>query len=584
MSAQARQDASLARYAASVGGHHYNWAEPTTPGFTPWTKRSRRNAAWLERHCYVPDGPKAGERLVLTDHQNEKLRRIYRNEDALPRTVILSEARKNAKTAFASFIVLLHTMGPEARQFQQVVTAARVKDQAALTYEYCANSILCSPTLAPVVDLQDTQKKYRVKDIRTTYKALSKDAKAQLGKSPAVAIHDELGQVEGPMDPLYQNIETAMKAHAQPMSVIVSTQAPKDGDLLSVLIDNAINHPREDVVLFLSTAPLEPENGVPEDGKAPEQWASPPDPSYPYSERALRAANPEAGILCNLDDLRREALNAQQMPSLDAGYRNLTLNQRIVQVATFIAKPVWNACASPGLVLPGSDIDLWLGLDLSEVGDLTALAAVWETQEVITLPEGHALLPAGATQLSVKILNCWAESFLPADGIKERSKRDRVQYDVWAKQGLLTLVPGKAIDEDWIAENRVLPLWGRHKVRMAGFDRWGFKGFRKALKRAGMSEHTLETKWAPIGMGTATMTPVLKELEGRLLNRTLRHPNNPVLTMGAANVVVVGDAEARRPSKRTSRARIDPFVAVAIATGAWLATPATNPDVGIHLL
>jgi phage terminase large subunit-like protein len=560
----ARLQEGLARYQTRVDGRPYSWQAPTAPGWTEWTPRSLRNAMWLEAHCYVPDGPRAGERLRLTDHQLEKLRRIYRLSDRLPRRVILSEARKNAKTAFASFIVLLHTVGPEAKPFQQVVTAARVKEQAALTYDYCVNSILSSPTLAPVVDCVDTQKRFQVKQIRTTYKALSKDAKAQLGKSPAVCIHDELGQVEGPVDELYNNLETAMKAHASPMSVIVSTQAPKDGDLLSIIIDDAIKNPSEEVVLFLSTAPMEAEEGVPEDGKGPEQWAVPPDTSYPYSDAALLSANPEAGVLCNMEELRRDAANARRMPSLDASYRNLTLNQRIEQAATFIPRPVWNSCADPSLVLPTDGRPVFLGLDLSEVGDLTALAAVWEDD--------------------VRRLCCWAEGFLPEHGIRERSLRDRTPYDVWAKGGQLTLVPGKAIDEDWMAERRVLPLWNSLKVQKAGFDRWGFKAFRKALKRAGMSEHTLESKWEPVGMGTATMTPVLKELETRLLNRTLRHPNLPVLNMAASNVVVSGDAEARRPSKRSSRARIDPFVAVAIAVAAWLSSPRPTTHAGIRLL
>lgn len=585
---------ALARYQARNPAP-YDWRLPTAPGWSEWTPRSLRNARWLEQHCYVPDGPKAGDRLRLTDHQLEKLRRIYRRPDKLPRRVILSEARKNAKTAFASFIVLLHTVGPEAKPFQQVVTAARVKEQAALTYDYCVNSILSSPTLAPVVDCVDTQKRFQVKGIRTTYKALSRDAKAQLGKSPAVCIHDELGQVEGPVDELYNNLETAMKAHDTPMSVIVSTQSPKDGDLLSLLIDDAIATPSEESVLFLSRAPMEPEEGVSEEGKPPEQWAIPPDPGYPYSEAALLAANPEAGILCNLDELRRDAADAQRMPSKDASYRNLTLNQRIDQVATFIARPVWNSCADPSLVIP-TDRPVFLGLDLSEVGDLTALAAVWEESEPGTVDQANPKFTGKPGQgpgangepefirVPRTILCCWAEGFLPAHQIRERSLRDRTPYDVWAREGTLTLVPGQAIDEDWIAEERVLPMWGKYKVKKAGFDRWGFKAFRKALKAAGMSEHTLETKWEAVGMGTATMTPVLKELETRILNRTLRHPNIPVLNMAASNVVVVGDAEARRPSKRTSRARIDPFVAVAIATAAWLSSPRSAPTVGIRLL
>ena len=570
-----RQDEALRRYQERVGGKQWDWHEPKAPGWTPWSERSRRNVRWLEANAYVPDGPKAGERLRLTDHQMEKIRRIYRREDKLPRVVVLSEARKNAKTGFASFVVLLHTMGPEARPFQQVVTAARVKDQAGITFDYCVNSIQCSATLSPVVDIRKQRKEFEVRRIGTIYKALSRDAKAQLGKSPAVAIHDELGQVEGPVDELYNNIETAMKAHQEPMSIIVSTQAPKDGDLLSLVIDDIVNNPREDAVLFLSTAPMEPEEGVEEPGVPPEQWAIPPDPSYPYSEAALLLANPEAGILCNLVELRRDAANASRMPSLDASYRNLTLNQRIDQVATFISKPVWNGCGDSSLVLPADkSTRVFLGLDLSEVGDLTALAACWESWVPIA--------PGAAEQISM--LNFWVEAFLPAHEIRERSRRDRVPYDVWAEKGLLTLVPGKAIDEDWVCRNRVWPLWQRLNVAKAGFDRWGFKTFRKALKAAGMADSTIDTKWEPIGMGTASMTPIIKELETRLLNRTMRHAMQPVLTMAAANAVVSGDAEARRFSKRSSRARIDPLMALAISLGAWLSTPRVKTSVGLHLI
>jgi phage terminase large subunit-like protein len=556
-----RQEDALRRY-QEKNPTPWSWEFPEQPGWTPWSARSRRNVRWLEANCYVPDGPKAGQRLRLTDHQMEKVRRLYLHEDRLPRVVVFSEARKNAKTATASFIVLLHTLGPEAKPFQQVVTAARVREQAAITFDYCVNSIQCSPTLSPVVDVRKQKKEFEVHRIGTIYRALSKDAKANLGKSPAVVIHDELGQVEGPVDELYNNVETAMKAHMSPMTIIVSTQAPKDGDLLSLIIDDIIKNPRPTAVLFLSTAPSEPEEGVEEPGRPPEQWAVKPDPTYPYSEAAILAANPEAGILCNIEELRRDADNARRMPSLDASYRNLTLNQRVDRVSTFISRPIWNSCGQPGLLPPPKETRVWLGLDLSEVGDLTALGMVWED---------------GAN------LCIWAEGFLPEVGIRERSRRDRVPYDVWAKQGLLTLVPGNAIDEDWVAKERVLPLWGAHTIVKAGYDRWGFRGFRKALRRANMTEHTLETKWEPVGMGTATMTPVLKELEGRLLNRTLRHGLQPVLTMAASNVVVAGDAEARRPSKRTSRARIDPIVAVMIALAAWLATPHRRPP-EIHLL
>jgi hypothetical protein len=73
----------------------------------------------------------------------------------------------------------------------------------------------------------------------TTYRALSADATTAYGLSPVLAIHDELGQVVGPRSELYDAIETAMSAHAEPLSIVISTQAPSDADLLSTPIRDA---------------------------------------------------------------------------------------------------------------------------------------------------------------------------------------------------------------------------------------------------------------------------------------------------------------------------------------------------------
>lgn len=552
----------------------------------PWSARARRNVKWLEAHAYVPDGPKAGQPVVLTQHQRNQFRCIYQWDHKLPRHFICSEARKNAKTAKASLIVLLHTMGPEAKRFQQVVTTARVKDQAAVTYEYCANSITASPTLAPVVDLVDNKKEFKVREIGTKYKALSKEAKTKLGSSPAVAIHDEVGAIEGPTDKLVDAIETGMKAHDSPFSVWISTQAANDGDLLSLLIDDALSRPDDqDVILFLSTADKAREEGVPERGKRPEEWKFPPDPKYPFSEEALLAANPEAGILCNIEELRKDAQKAQRLPSFEPAYRNLTLNQRVRQEALFVPRPLWNVRARPGLTLPSKAVGIYLGLDLSSVGDLTALGACWEDPEErveCEIPNPRAALKGEpfTIRVNVPVLNLWSQAWLPAHEIGERALRDKVPYDVWAKSGAIQLVPGRAISYPFVAQY-VRSLWNTNKILGAGFDRWGWPHFKDALNFAGLSETTLEEKWFPIGMGSASMTPIMRELETRFLAGSFNQPNNPVLNMCAGNTAQKGPDNARSMEKKHPRARIDAFMAVAIAVGAWLqsARPKSTPEI-----
>jgi hypothetical protein len=86
-----------------------------------------------------------------------------------------------------------------------------------------------------------------------------------------LTIHDELGQVKGPRSELYDALETATAAQEEPLSIVISTQAPTDNDLLSILIDDAkAGHDRR-TVLRLDTAP---------------------DKLDPFTKAAIKAANP----------------------------------------------------------------------------------------------------------------------------------------------------------------------------------------------------------------------------------------------------------------------------------------------------
>src|SRR3546814_4918140 len=81
-----------------------------------------------------------------------------------------------------------------------------------------------------------------------------------LFRSPVFTVHDELGQVRGPRSELYEALETASGAHEDPLSVVISTQAPTDADLLSILIDDATKgaDPKVKLALFTSDPEADP--------------------------------------------------------------------------------------------------------------------------------------------------------------------------------------------------------------------------------------------------------------------------------------------------------------------------------------
>lgn len=146
--------------------------------------RGQRNIAWIEAHCFIPEGKFTGKPVKLTQVQKRWIRGIY---DTPTRTFILSIARKNAKTAFSAFLLLLHLCGPEFRRNSQLYSAAQSRDQAAILFSLAAKIVRMSPDLNGVVTIRDTAKQLLCPELGTVYRALSADASTAYGLSPVLA-------------------------------------------------------------------------------------------------------------------------------------------------------------------------------------------------------------------------------------------------------------------------------------------------------------------------------------------------------------------------------------------------------------
>jgi phage terminase large subunit-like protein len=226
------------------------------PGHKGDKSRAGRNIRWIEKHCYIPKGPDVGQPVKLRPWQKEEVVKIY-NNPAGTRTAIISMGCKNAKTALASFLLLLHLCGPEAKINSQLFSDAQSKDHAAVIFALAAKIVRISPTLRSVVKIRDTIKQLFCAGRGTLYRALSAEASTAYGLSPAFIVHDELGQCKGPRSDLYEALETATGTQEAPLSVIISTQAPSDADLLSLLIDDALAGYDPRVTCSLHTAPID---------------------------------------------------------------------------------------------------------------------------------------------------------------------------------------------------------------------------------------------------------------------------------------------------------------------------------------
>ena len=473
---------------------------------------------WIERCCRIPEGAFVGQSVVLRPWQRKIVCGIY---DSPTRRAIVSFGRKNAKTTLAAFLLLAHLVGPRHRRNSQLFSAAQSRDQAAVLFALAAKIVRMSPELSPYVGIRDTAKQLYCHELGTVYRALSAEASTAYGLSPAFVVHDELGQVRGPRSELYEALETAAGAQAEPLSVVISTQAPTDADMLSVLIDDAKRglDPKTKLFLFSADEKLDP-----------------------FGAKAMKQANPALGDFLNATEVAEQAAAAKRMPSRESSYRNLILNQRISQVSPFIPRAVWERCAGEVDEDAFLGPEVFLGLDLSARNDLTALAMVAKLGET-----WHAKV----------------EFFAPALGMTDRATRDRAPYDLWRDQGWITAVGGASVDYEAVAQ-RLCELCDEHRIVAIAYDRWRIDVLKAELSRIGRELPLVE--W---GQGFRDMSPALDVLEGELLNGTLRHGGNPVLTWCAMSAVATRDpAGNRKLDKSKATGRIDGMVALAMAMGA----------------
>ena len=76
----------------------------------------------------------------------------------------------------------------------------------------------------------------------------------------------------------------------------------------------------------------------------------------------------------NVREVMAMAADAKRMPARESAFRNLVLNQRVEAEDPFLAREIWMACAGEPADLKGREV--YAGLDLSEVNDLTALVLI----------------------------------------------------------------------------------------------------------------------------------------------------------------------------------------------------------------
>lgn len=435
--------------------------------------------------------------------------------------------RKNAKSQSLSCVGSYELMA-FGENASEVYCAATKKDQA---------KIVWSETEAMLRECKELKGKYRVAyntiyhdKSGSTMRALSKeDKKTGDGFNPQCGVIDEYHAHE--TTEIYDVIDSGMGARPQPLLMIITTAGHElnnpcyrvEYDLVARILDP--NHPYENDQYFAMVNELDKddEGELVDDVKDPACWekANPIAASYPEGRKYIAdRLNIAFEVPEKMTDVLTKNFNVW-VNAREHGYMNL-------------AK--WAACkvdAMPDL----TGKECYIGVDLSTKIDLTSVGFIF---------------PLDGGKFVVL-----SHSFMPEETFHSKLKTDKVPYDLWERQGWLTVTDGAVVDYRYIEkyiEDRVEQNgWA---VQELCVDPWNATQFNSEMMDNGYEV-------VEIIQGIKTLAGPTKDFRDQVYQGNIIHDGNPVLAWAMGNAVSRKDHNQNiMLDKEKSRQRIDPVAAL----------------------
>jgi phage terminase large subunit-like protein len=186
--------------------------------------------------------------------------------------------------------------------------------------------------------------------------------------------------------------------------------------------------------------------------------------------------------------------------------------------------------------------DCVLGVDLSEVSDLTAVS--WQFEA-----DGN--------------YHYITKYYLPVDNMN--STIDKKTYENWHKQGFITLQAGNRVDYEAIATD-IQATAQQYKINILniGYDAWKAKTFTEDMKTRGFNVQEVPQTVGKFSAGTL-------EFERLLLGGQVELDNNKITRWCFSNCVLRNDANGnKKPDKAKSSNKIDGAISILTALNCWM--------------
>lgn len=473
------------------------------------------------------------------------------------RTAYLEIGKGNGKSPLAAGIGLFGLLA-DGEDEAEIYAAAVMKDQAKILFRDAENMRSFSPLLRQRIAAHVNN--LSVRSTASFFRPISSEKKGLDGKRVHMALLDEIHEHPSPL--VVDKMRAGSKGRRQALIFMITNSGfdPESvcwsqHEFSRKILEGVVESDGHfSFVCHLDACEECAAAGYtqPKDGCANcDSW---------LDEDVWPKVNPNLGISIRKEYLRELVTEAVAMPAKQGIVMRLNFCFWTQGENRAIGAQAWRNCAGEG------------------AGDPIA----WRARK---LEERKGKKSFGGFDLGcTDDLTCWLEFFpvqsgiakafvlpffyTPRESVGIRTQRDRIPYELWEKQGFLTVTHGQTTDYQFIRED-IKRCARVSDVREIRYDRYRALDLVNQLLADGL-------KLVDHPMGVSMHDPTTMVLTA-VKESNFEHGNNPVLTFCADNLVTISDAKGninmKKPSNPNSPKKIDGMVAFALAKAAAGANP-----------
>ena len=485
------------------------------------------------------------------------------------RRAYIEQGKGNGKSPLAGGIGLLG-LTADGEAGAQIYAAAAKKEQAGILFADAVKMVKASPSLKKRLEFSGGEgREYNIAYHRNSsfFRPVSRDTgKTGSGPRPYFVLADEVHEL--PDRKIIEMLERGFKFRRQPLLFMITNSGSDRNSVAWEEHEHAVK-----VAAGHTEAVNDPVFvGEALDDNTFSYVCALDEGDDPLTDPSCWVkANPLLGVTITETYLSDVVAHAKSIP----GQLNGIL--RLHFCIWTDAETAWmtRATLDPALVEFDPKVhageQVWIGLDLSQNRDITALAAVTQT---------------GVNAQNKPLFDAWIEAWTPGDTIAARELRDKIPYTVWKQQGFIHAPPGESINYRHVAQT-LAEYAERYDVQLVAYDRFAFKRFEEDVAEIGLSLEFIEHPQGGLKKGKPNeamieaakanqetpeglwMPGSVRLLEDALLEGRIRLRKNPVLISAMMSAVTEEDKWGNHwLAKTRSINKIDAAVALAMAIGA----------------